>query len=66
MAAVVGNALTEEQNIGADVAILGVLLWYGIIDDLLKKSDTRKNTAQTGQGAIVVMLRQFVYPKSAS
>ena len=35
MAAVTGKALTDEQKIGAGVAIFGVLL-YSIIDDLLK------------------------------
>ena len=35
MAAVTGKALTEEQKIGAAVAIGGVLL-YSVIDDLLK------------------------------
>jgi len=35
MAAVTGKALTEEQKIGAGVAIGGVLL-YSVIDDLLK------------------------------
>jgi len=35
MAAVTGKALTEEQKIGAAVAITGVLL-YSLIDDLLK------------------------------
>jgi len=35
MAAVTGKALTEEQKIGAGVAIFGVLL-YSLIDDLLK------------------------------
>lgn len=35
MAAVTGKVLTEEQKIGAGVAIAGVLL-YSIIDDLLK------------------------------
>merc|ERR1712087_106923 len=35
MAAVTGKALTEEQKIGAGVAISGVLL-YSLIDDLLK------------------------------
>ena len=35
MAAVTGKQLTEEQKIGAAVAIGGVLL-YSVIDDLLK------------------------------
>lgn len=35
MAAVTGKALTEEQKIGAGIAITGVLL-YSLIDDLLK------------------------------
>merc|ERR1719161_316918 len=35
MAAVTGKALTEEQKIGAGVAIGGVLV-YSVIDDLLK------------------------------
>merc|ERR1719352_1037503 len=35
MAAVTGKALTEEQKIGAAVAIGGVLV-YSVIDDLLK------------------------------
>jgi solute carrier family 35 protein E1 len=36
MAAVTGNALTEEQKIGAAVAICGVLV-YSLIDDLIGK-----------------------------
>lgn len=45
MAAVTGKALTEEQKIGAGVAICGVLL-YSVIDDLLKsKVDDKKKTA---------------------
>merc|ERR1711935_1141769 len=35
MAAVTGKALTEEQKIGAAIAIGGVLV-YSVIDDLLK------------------------------
>ena len=35
MAAVTGKALTEEQKIGATVAIGGVLV-YSVIDDLAK------------------------------
>ena len=35
MAAVTGKALTDEQKMGAGVAICGVLL-YSLIDDLLK------------------------------
>jgi solute carrier family 35 protein E1 len=35
MAAVTGKVLTEEQKIGAGVAICGVLL-YSVIDDMLK------------------------------
>jgi len=35
MAAVTGKVLTEEQKIGAGVAVGGVLL-YSLIDDLLK------------------------------
>mmetsp|Transcript_2298 Transcript_2298/g.3432 ORF Transcript_2298/g.3432 Transcript_2298/m.3432 type:complete len:378 (-) Transcript_2298:23-1156(-) len=41
MAAVTGKALTEEQKIGAGVAICGVLL-YSLIDDLLKPK-SKKN-----------------------
>lgn len=40
MAAVTGKSLTEEQKIGAGVAISGVLL-YSIIDDLLKPKKTK-------------------------
>ena len=46
MAAVTGKALTEEQKIGAAVAI-GFVLLYSVIDDLLKpakKADTKKKT----------------------
>ena len=46
MAAVTGKALTEEQKIGAGVAI-GFVLLYSVIDDLLKpakKADTKKKT----------------------
>merc|ERR1719343_1822072 len=39
MAAVTGKVLTEEQKIGAGVAIGGVLL-YSLIDDLLKPKAT--------------------------
>jgi solute carrier family 35 protein E1 len=39
MAAVTGKVLTEEQKIGAGVAICGVLL-YSLIDDLLKPKAT--------------------------
>ena len=35
MAAVTGKALTDEQKMGAGIAISGVLL-YSLIDDLLK------------------------------
>ena len=35
MAAVTGKALTEEQRVGAAVAIGGVLV-YSVIDDLFK------------------------------
>ena len=35
MAAVTGKALTDEQKIGAGIAISGVLL-YSVIDDILK------------------------------
>jgi solute carrier family 35 protein E1 len=44
MAAVTGKALTEEQKIGAGIAIAGVLL-YSVIDDLLpkKKVAEKKN-----------------------
>lgn len=43
MAAVTGKALTDEQKIGAGIAISGVLL-YSVIDDLLKGKtvDTKK------------------------
>lgn len=41
MAAVTGKALTDEQKIGAGVAISGVLL-YSVIDDLLKPKDKKK------------------------
>jgi len=41
MAMVTGKALTEEQKIGAGVAIAGVLL-YSLIDDLLK-GKSKKN-----------------------
>jgi solute carrier family 35 protein E1 len=43
MAAVTGKALTDEQKIGAGIAISGVLL-YSVIDDLLKgkTEDTKK------------------------
>lgn len=45
MAAVTGKVLTDEQKIGAGVAIGGVLL-YSLIDDLLKpKTDDKKKTA---------------------
>mmetsp|Transcript_12067 Transcript_12067/g.18516 ORF Transcript_12067/g.18516 Transcript_12067/m.18516 type:complete len:349 (+) Transcript_12067:44-1090(+) len=40
MAAVTGKSLTEEQKIGAGVAISGVLL-YSLIDDLLKPKKTK-------------------------
>jgi solute carrier family 35 protein E1 len=40
MAVVTGKALTEEQKIGAGVAIAGVLL-YSVIDDLLKSKKTK-------------------------
>ena len=36
-----GKALTEEQKIGAGVAIGGVML-YSVIDDLVKTSDKKK------------------------
>jgi len=36
MAAITGKALTEEQTIGATVAIGGVMI-YSVIDDILKK-----------------------------
>ena len=41
MAAVTGKVLTEEQKIGAGVAISGVLL-YSVIDDMLKPSPKKK------------------------
>lgn len=41
MAAVTGKALTEEQKIGAAVAIFFVLL-YSVIDDLLKSGAKKK------------------------
>mmetsp|Transcript_35554 Transcript_35554/g.77938 ORF Transcript_35554/g.77938 Transcript_35554/m.77938 type:complete len:344 (+) Transcript_35554:221-1252(+) len=45
MAAVTGKVLTDEQKIGAGVAIGGVLL-YSLIDDLLKsKTDAKKKKA---------------------
>jgi len=44
MAAVTGKALTDEQKIGAGVAIVGVLL-YSLIDDLLKPKADKKKTA---------------------
>jgi solute carrier family 35 protein E1 len=45
MAAVTGKVLTDEQKIGAGVAICGVLL-YSLIDDLLKpKADDKKKAA---------------------
>ena len=49
MAAVTGKALTEEQKIGAAVAICGVLV-YSVIDDMLKamkpaKADAAKKAA---------------------
>jgi len=40
MAAVTGKVLTEEQKIGAAVAICGVLL-YSVIDDILKSKKTK-------------------------
>ncbi len=45
MAAVTGKALTEEQKIGAAVAITGVLI-YSVIDDFLKpkKKDAKKSS----------------------
>lgn len=43
MAAVTGKALTEEQKIGAGIAIGGVLL-YSVIDDMFK-SKPKKKTA---------------------
>uniref|UniRef100_A0A7S0AUF4 Sugar phosphate transporter domain-containing protein n=1 Tax=Minutocellus polymorphus TaxID=265543 RepID=A0A7S0AUF4_9STRA len=42
MAAVTGKVLTDEQKIGAGVAICGVLL-YSLIDDLLKPKATDKS-----------------------
>lgn len=41
MAAVTGKVLTEEQKIGAGVAISGVLL-YSVIDDMLKSVGKKK------------------------
>jgi solute carrier family 35 protein E1 len=43
MAAVTGKALTDEQKIGASVAIFGVLL-YSVIDDMLKSKKKEKTT----------------------
>jgi len=40
MAAITGKALTDEQKIGASVAIAGVLL-YSVIDDLLKPKEKK-------------------------
>ena len=40
MAAITGKALTDEQKIGASVAIAGVLL-YSVIDDLLKSKEKK-------------------------
>jgi len=40
MAAVTGKSLTEEQKIGAGIAIGGVLL-YSVIDDLVKSKKTK-------------------------
>jgi len=42
MAAVTGKALTEEQKIGAGVAIGGVML-YSVIDEIFKSSDKKKS-----------------------
>eukprot|EP00591_Stephanopyxis_turris_P004333 CAMPEP_0195519312 /NCGR_PEP_ID=MMETSP0794_2-20130614/14570_1 /TAXON_ID=515487 /ORGANISM="Stephanopyxis turris, Strain CCMP 815" /LENGTH=315 /DNA_ID=CAMNT_0040648437 /DNA_START=129 /DNA_END=1076 /DNA_ORIENTATION=- len=42
MAAVTGKALTEEQKIGASIAIGGVLL-YSLIDDLLKPKKAKSS-----------------------
>ena len=39
MAAVTGKVLTDEQKIGAGIAIAGVLL-YSLIDDLIKSKTT--------------------------
>jgi solute carrier family 35 protein E1 len=44
MAAVTGKALTEEQKIGAAVAITGVLI-YSVIDDILKPKKAAVKTA---------------------
>ena len=41
MAAVTGKVLTDEQKIGAGVAISGVLL-YSVIDDMLKSTPKKK------------------------
>ena len=41
MAAITGKVLTEEQKIGAGVAISGVLL-YSVIDDMLKSVGKKK------------------------
>merc|ERR1719155_18035 len=44
MAAVTGKALTEEQKIGAGVAI-GFVLVYSVIDDVIKKLNPPKAKA---------------------
>lgn len=44
MAAVTGKALTDEQKIGAGIAIGGVLL-YSVIDDMLKPKEPKKKEA---------------------
>jgi len=47
MAAITGKSLTDEQKIGAGIAISGVLL-YSVIDDLLKpKKETTTTTTET-------------------
>lgn len=43
MAAITGKSLTDEQKIGAGVAISGVLL-YSLIDDLLKPKKSKAKT----------------------
>jgi len=46
MAAITGKSLTDEQKIGAGIAISGVLL-YSVIDDLLKPKKETTTTTET-------------------
>ena len=46
MAAVTGKQLTEEQKIGAAVAI-GFVLVYSVIDDLLKATSSGKSKSKS-------------------